>query len=331
MKAKLIFLFIKKISIKKILNFIKIFLSYWISVILKKTYRWGMPYSISVEISNYCNLNCPQCPVGNGTLSRKKGNMNFKTFKRIIDQTHQYLLNCFLYFQGEPFLNPLLPKMIEYAHKKHIFTATATNGHFLSEKNAKKIVLSGLDYIIISLDGLTQQTYQIYRKNGNIQTVINGIKNLVNAKKKLNRTNPFIEVQTLLMSTNEHEIKKLQKFVYQLGVDNFKIKSMQIYDFKKYAYLLPKNQKYNRYKKINGVWQRRKKIKNRCWRLWNSAVITWDGKLLPCCFDKNAKYYFGYVNSENLKNLLRNDKFKKFAKQVLKNRSKIDICRNCTE
>ncbi len=332
MLSKLIRFFLKKMTPKKIFNFFKVWISYWFSAITKKVWRWGMPFSASFEPSAICNLKCPECPVGNGKLKRKQGLSNFDTFKNFIDQASPYLMNLFLYFQGEPFINKEIFKMIEYANSKNIFTATSTNGHFFTKENILKIIDSGLDYLIISLDGASQQTYSQYRIGGNIETVIKGVRELINLRNSLNSKRPFIEIQFIVMGTNEHEIKKIKQLAKELKVDVLKFKSVQIYDFKNGLKFLPKKlTKFSRYKIENGQVRLKKRLKNRCWRLWNSAVITWNGDVLPCCFDKDAEYAFGNIKEKPLAELIKNQKFKKFALKVLTDRKSIPICRNCTE
>ena len=70
------------------------------------------------------------------------------------------------YFQGEPYINPKFLEMVSYASKKKIFTSTSTNAHYLDSETARKTVESGLDKLIISIDGTSQDTYEAYRIGG---------------------------------------------------------------------------------------------------------------------------------------------------------------------
>lgn len=297
----------------------------------KKPFRWGVPFSVSVEPTNVCNLRCPQCPSGNGSLTRTRGFINFETYKKIIDQTAPYLLNLFLYFQGEPFLSKNIFELIAYANSKNIYTATSTNAHFLSTENCEKIVKSGLDKLIVSIDGASQETYEQYRINGKLKTAEQNLQNLVSAKQKLNSKKPEIELQFLVLGTNEHEIQKFNNKWKKSGVDSIKLKTAQIYDYKNGSIFIPKKQKFSRYKKSKTGYVRKNKIKNRCPRLWNTTVMTINGDLLPCCFDKDAEHVFGNINQNSLKEIANNQKFKDFAKTVLTNRKQTEICRNCNE
>ncbi len=331
MKNKMFLIFSKKVDFAKIINLTKNVVSYVLSNILQKQLRWGMPISLSVEPTTSCNLQCPECPTGRNELKRNKGNMNLDLYKSIVNQTYKHLLNLFLYFQGEPFLSENIFEMIKYASEKNIFTSTSTNGHFINEKTAENIVKSGLDKLIISMDGTTQNIYEKYRINGNIEVVKQAISSIIKAKELYKSNLPFIEIQFLVLKTNEHQIDEMKKFCKELKINKLSFKSAQIYDYQDDTTFIPSIKKYSRYKKIEGKWELKNKLKNRCFRLWNSIVITWDGEILPCCFDKDAKYSFANVKNTDIKDIIVNQKFKKFAKQLQSSRKSIDICRNCTE
>ncbi|MBN1252643.1 MAG: SPASM domain-containing protein [Bacteroidales bacterium] len=324
--------FLKKLTIKKAFNFLKLLISFNISNILKRPFYWGMPSGISIEPTNLCNLFCKECPTGNQTLNRKKGNIDLEIYKKAINELSSYLTNVILYFQGEPYLNKLLFKMISYANSKNIYTSTSTNGHFLDEENSIKTIKSGLDELIISIDGITQEVYENYRVGGSLEKVISGINNIVKAKKKLKSKKPFVIIQFLVLKTNEHQIKEIKKLSKALGVNKLQLKSAQIYDYKNNSLLIPDIQKYSRYKKQkDGSFEIRSKLKNKCWRMWTNPVITIEGDVIPCCFDKDAKYKMGNIKEESFEKIWRNKNYCNFRKRILKSRKNIDMCRNCTE
>ncbi|MCD4745131.1 MAG: radical SAM protein, partial [Bacteroidales bacterium] len=285
---------ISKINVKRAGNVFKILFSYYFSRITGKTFHWGMPYSISFEPTTSCNLRCPECPSGLNQFTRPTGNLTFELFQNTTDQLSQYLFYMILYFQGEPFLNPDFFKIVKYAVKKKIYTATSTNAHFLNDENAKLTIESGLNRLIISLDGIDQETYSAYRIGGNYEKVIKGIKNIVKWKKQLKSATPYIIIQFLVFRLNEHQIDDIKKLGENLGVDEVRIKTAQFYDFKNGNPLIPTLNKYTRYKKqIDGTYSIKSKLPDYCYRMWSSCVITWDGLIVPCCFDKDAKYKLG--------------------------------------
>jgi len=324
--------FISKISLKKSANFLKIFTSYQISHILNRPVQWGLPVSISIEPTTSCNLRCPECPSGKREFTRPTGMLDPEFFKKVIDQVSSRLFSLTFYFQGEPFLNPKFLDMVTYASGKKIYTTTSTNGHYLNDTNAKKTIESGLDRLIISIDGTTQETYEKYRIGGDLKKVIEGTENVVKWKRKLNSTTPHIIFQFLVVKPNEHQIKEVKKLGFEIGVDEIKFKTAQVYNFENGNELIPNNEKYSRYRKgKNGKFQINNKLENRCWKLWHSCVITWDGSVVPCCFDKDANYKMGELNTSDLKDIWYSDQYQNFRTQLTRSRKEIDICKNCTE
>lgn len=235
------------------------------------------------------------------------------------------------YFQGEPFIHPDFLKMVQLASENKMYTSTSTNAHFLTEETAEEIVKSGLDRIIISIDGTTQETYSDYRVNGDLEKVLSGTKNLISAKRKFKK-GPYVIFQFLVTANNEHQIAEIKKIAKDLGVDEVKLKSIQVYEYEDGNSLLPSIEKYSRYKKEpNGKWVIKGKQQNSCWRMWNSCVVTWDGNVVPCCFDKDAEYAMGNTYSKSFKEVWKNQQYKGFRKSVLHSRKNIDICKNCSE
>ena len=324
--------FLSKITLKKAWNAGKIFSSYQLTKMRAKPVVSGLPFTLSVEPTTACNLRCPECPSGLRSFSRPVGNTNFEHFKKLVDQNASHLIYLILYFQGEPYIHPDFLKMASYASAKNIYTITSTNGHFLDDQRAKDTVLSGLDRLIISVDGVTQDVYENYRKEGKLEQVIQGTKNLIRWKKKLQSRTPHVIFQFLVVSHNEHQIPAIYDLANDLGVNEVKLKSAQIYNYQAGHDLIPKNLKYSRYKRMDdGSYQLKYKIENRCWKLWHAAVVTWDGKIVPCCFDKDASHAMGDLRDSSLKEIWHNTNYRQFRNKLSTSRKEIDICSNCSE
>lgn len=326
------FIFIATLSIGKLWNYMLIQCSYLLSRISGKPIQKGMPISISVEPTTSCNLRCPECPSGLRQFSRPVGKLGIDNYRKMVDQLKHRLMYLILYFQGEPMLNPDFFDMVKYAVDRKIYTATSTNGHFLDDVNARKTIESGLNRMIISLDGTEQATYEQYRKGGDLTKVLEGIRNVVRWKKELKSSTPFIIIQFLVFKNNEHQIPAMKALAKELGVDKLELKTAQIYDYENDVSLIPDNPKYARYiKDKTGKWKLKKPIHNRCFRMWSGTVITWDGRVVPCCFDKDATHQLGKLETHSFKEIWNSNTYNEFRKQVFKDRNKIDICRNCTE
>lgn len=324
---------ISKLTLKRCINSFKVLSSYYISRIFKKPIAWGLPISISFEPTTSCNLRCPECPSGLRAFTRPTGMLEKSFFEKTIDEIHKELLYLIFYFQGEPYLNTDFLKMVAYAHKKKIYTATSTNAHYLTDEKAKQTVLSGLDRLIISIDGTTQDVYQQYRVGGNLDKVIEGTKNIVKWKKELKSKTPFIFFQFLVVKPNEHQIEEVKKLGKELGVDQVRFKTAQVYDFENDPHqLIPTIDKYSRYKKNKeGKVVSKSGLGNYCWKLWHANVITFDGLVVPCCFDKDATHQLGNLKMQSFKDVWQNDNYKQFRRELIKSRKNIDICSNCSE
>jgi MoaA/NifB/PqqE/SkfB family radical SAM enzyme len=177
--------FVSKLTFRRVWNAAKVVSSFYITQWFRKPIQWGMPFTISLEPTTACNLRCPECPSGLRAFTRPTGNLKEDFFKKTIDEIHRELMYLIFYFQGEPYINPKFLDMVKYAHDKGIYTMTSTNGHFLNDENAKKTIESGLDRLIISVDGTTQETYESYRKEGKLEHVLKGAVNIVKWKKEM--------------------------------------------------------------------------------------------------------------------------------------------------
>ena len=258
--------------------------------------------------------------------------MNMEVFRKILDKLSPDLIHLTLYFQGEPMLNPHFTEMVQMARCQKIFVATSTNGHYLNAENVDKIIKSDLSQLVISLDGLDQQTYELYRVKGDFQTVVEGIQRLVAARESAKSSSPVIELQFIVMRHNEHQVNKVKEFAREIGVDKLSLKSAQVYNFNEESSIIPTLKDKSRYKQMpDGSWVIAKQIRNRCRRIWSSIIVTWDGKVVPCCYDKNADHQTGNLLEESLNTIWKNQLYTSFRKKVLSSRTEIDICRNCGE
>lgn len=322
----------RHLTLTRIWNLLLLRLSYWYSRMRGKAWIAGKPFSLSIEPTTACNLGCPECPSGLKIFTRPTGKLHSDLHAKMLDEVHSTVFYINYYFQGEPFLHPNFLDLIRAAKRYKIYTATSTNAHFITEKMAEEIVRSGLDRLIISIDGLTQETYENYRVNGKLEKVIEGTKYLVAARKALGSKTPHLIFQFLAVRPNEHEIPQVFTLGKELGIDEVRIKSAQLYDYKNGHPLMPKNVEYARYKQNpDGTYSLKYKTGNHCWRMWSSSVLTWDGQVVPCCFDKDARHVLGSIQDLQFSEVWSSAKYQAFRGAVLTSRNEIDICQNCSE
>lgn len=287
---------------------------------------------MAIEPTTACNLRCPECPSGLRSFSRATGKLDTSLFEKIIDEVSGHLMYLTFYFQGEPYLNPEFLDMVGIASRQKIYTTTSTNGHFLDDNNAKKTIESGLNRLIISIDGSTQETYESYRKEGKLDKVLEGTRNIIRWRKELKNSSLKVIWQFLVVKPNQHQISEIKSLAKEFGVDKVAFKTAQLYDYKNGNELMPTIGKYSRYRSNgDGTFSIKNKLEDKCWKMWNSCVITWDGQVIPCCFDKDATHSFGNVSTTDFKDIWFSKQYQTFRNALLNSRSEIEICKNCTE
>ncbi len=308
------------------INTLRAIISYIKSTATGRAFISGMPVSAGVELTNHCNLNCPGCNAGSGLMTRERGFMNIGLFDKIVTELAPYLLYLRLYFQGEPMMHPHFFSFLEIS--RNINTILSTNGHFLSKENAGRIVRSGLNKIIVPIDGIDQKTYSSYRVNGDLSIVLDGLRNLTEAREKASSALD-VEIQFLVNRRNEHQISSVRHLAREMKA-SLKLKSMQIINEGDFETWLPSKPHFARYRKKNGIYSIKSRLPNRCARLWFNPVITWDGKVVPCCFDKNADHIMGDINERSFREIWEGTEYRKFRERILTSRKSIKICQNCT-
>jgi radical SAM protein with 4Fe4S-binding SPASM domain len=300
--------------------------SYLMSSLSRRPFISGRPVSISAELTNYCNLSCPECASGSDIIKRERGFMDIGLYKKMIFELSPYLYYTSLYFQGEPMMHPQFFSFTGLS--REINTIVSTNGHFLTVENSEKMAVSDLRKLIVSLDGMDQNTYSEYRRNGDFGKVVNGIRNVAAAIVNHN-SSLKLEIQFLVSRYNEHQIPEAEHFAKEVGA-RLRLKSMQVINANDVEKWMPAGRRFRRYKVSDGTYVIKNSLPDRCMRLFFNPVITWDGKVIPCCFDKDAEYVMGDLNNESFISIWNGSRYNSFRKMILNGRNKIDICRNCT-
>ncbi len=287
-----------------------------------------LPPSISVELSSVCNLACPECATGLGLTRRENSFISYDLAAEIASQSRGRVLSAWLSFQGEPMMHP------EFFRIAGLFAGMnpviSTNGHYLDPENCRKLADSPLRKIIISLDGATPAVYNIYRKGGDHGSVTDGISRLA-AMVKERRSKPEIVLQFLVHRGNQHEAGAVSAFARSLGA-GFRIKSMQVLDPSEAGKWAPSDPRKSRYlKDADGTWKISGTPVRGCLRMWTSAVITTDGDVIPCCYDKNLMHLMGNLEHQTFREIWRGERYSSFREEVMRNRRNVLICSNCPQ
>ncbi|MCX7953688.1 MAG: SPASM domain-containing protein [Bacteroidales bacterium] len=282
-----------------------------------------MPYAITVETSSICNLACPECLVGTKKTQRTNIFFDIKEYENLLKNLKKNSFYLNLYFQGEPFLNQNIIEFIRIANKYKYYTVIATNGHCLNETIIKDIINNKLSKIIFSVDGISQQIYCTYRRNGNINKLIDNILLLKKIKEQYKSKLPIVEVQFLVHKYNENEFKKVKKWALENNFI-FKIKTIQIYNN---YHLIPTKNKFSRYYIGRNNTIKIKKRNTLCWRVFSNIIVNSDNNVVLCCQDKIPEYSYGNIKQNSIKEIWNSKIALQYRKSVLE--KKIYLCDNC--
>ena len=263
----------------------------------KKLVLKSMPYNIVIEPTNSCNLQCPLCSTGIGAQTRKKGILEFENFKKLVDELKDTVLQLSLQNWGEATLVKDLPKMIKYAADNGIFTRLSTNFSVkYNDQFFKELMTSGLGILVIDLDGTDQITYEKYRKNGNLELVLENTKKAVKVKKENSLKFPIIQARMLVMKHNEHQIEEFRKISKELNVDEIELGNIQV-NPNTAKHWLPSNQEF-----VYETYLKERKVTPCHWP-WSGLTINWDGGVSPCCVIDDEKSDFGDIFEQGIKKL----------------------------
>lgn len=296
------------------------------------TYVPALPVHISIEPTAHCDMGCPVCETGAEVLGRAQGTMSLEVFKRIIDRIHPHTHTVFLYFMGEPFLNKRIYDMIRYAKDHGIYVSLCTNGHFV---DAEQTVSSGLDEISFQLGGLDQRTHEIYRVRGRLQPQLDHLQALVAEKKRRGVRAPWIQAGFIVMRHNEAQVDEFLRVARdEWGVDEAVVINPCVRTVEQGRQFLTADDRYWFYDRRafekDGVLKPKSIPDNRCWWIWHSAVIMWDGSVVPCCRDAKGTYVLGNVLEEDFATIWNGPRYRAFRRKILTAQREVSICQLCS-
>lgn len=296
---------------------------------------FNYPRLVMIEIGTTCNLQCETCPTPREYLERPLILMNIDDFKKIIDNIKNYVHVVLLYVSNEPLLNPYLPEMIKYAAKNFLYVMISTNATLLDEKKSNELINAGLDEILLCLDGMTKESYELFRTGADFDVVIKNIRNFCFEKKKRKLKKPYVEVQFIVTKLNQDQIPEIKKFSREIGSDRLKIKSLSIaeycYSDKKRQELVDKflptrEDAKVRYKKdIDGKIKKRKIA--HCNTVKNQIVTLVDGRLVLCCYDVRGEYVYGNLLEKQFKDIWFDQK--NINKRKIAEKRQYALCKKC--
>lgn len=313
--------FIFNNSLKKFRNFLNAHYEMMMGNEVVSSY----PYLFVFEVTNVCNLKCPFCLTGKGISGgRDVRHMGFEEAKAIIDQVGDYVYLMQLYTWGEPLLNKDIYDIIKYAKQKNIYVMISTNATMLNEANCKRLVDSGIDYVMAAIDGLSDETYKKYRVGGDYVKVMRNLETLLKMKTRQKSPTPFVEWQFIVFKHNEHEVQAAERKAYEMGVSKFTPLPAYVED----EAWLPVGKEY----KVEVFNPER--LMN-CDRPWTHLNVRADGGVASCCYEFEKKDDFGNFSDGTFMQIWNNKKFAMSRRLIYQKRKGLEmeksdlICYGC--
>jgi MoaA/NifB/PqqE/SkfB family radical SAM enzyme len=297
-------------------------------------YYMAFGKGVRLEASSMCQLKCPICPTSIGLV--RKGiigwsYLKFEDFKRFVD-ANPNIRNIELSNRGEMFLNPELSSIIRYAYSKKI-RLTAWNGvnmNTVTRQVLEDMVRYKFRVVHISIDGATDKTYKVYRKNGDLNKVLKNIRILQQYKKKFNSKFPILRWQFIIFGHNQHELARAKAMAKRLGMTFVpKLNWHESYSQVVNRRLAGEQSGYSVFSQQEFRNRYGREYYLPCEELWTMPKINWDGKLLGCCYNRYSD--FGNVFESGLKPCLESERYNYAKKMLLGERPpREDIpCVNC--
>ena len=286
--------------------------------LFKNAKLFSYPPKLTICPGNVCNLSCPLCPTGQHDSKRKQGLMDFELFKRIMNECGPYVYDLSLFNWGEPLLNKYIFKMVRYAKKFRARVKISTNLKHFNNSISAAFIQSGLDEVIVSLDGASQESVAKYQIGNDFDGIIANMSQLVALKKQQKSNKPLIHWRFLVNRFNEHELEKARRLSKEIGIDVIKFNKFRCdmgdellldnrEQYSNVSSWLPRDEKYSMYDYDR---EEKKKIKiNHCKWLWYECSINWNGNVSPCCAVWNERFDFGNLGDSSFTQIWNSPKY----------------------
>jgi len=272
------------------------------------------PIHLDIESTNACNLKCAMCPHGLDSFEMKKGFFDYEVYQKLVPEfAREGLCSLKLSMRGEPLLHPRLADMVRLAKDAGVVeTMINTNGLLLDEGKIRDLYKAGLDYLIISIDGATAETYNGIRRGGDFNRLVSNIEAAVAIRDEMRLKKPLIRLQYVLMPENEHEVDTY------LGMWQDKVDIMTV---NRYSDRGAGDKKRFPYSPIG---------RSNCYHPWRRLSVNWNGDAKMCCGDWEDRCVLGNVKETSISDIWHGDIFNRYRKLLKREElDKIACCKEC--
>lgn len=278
-----------------------------------------MPYSIMIEPTSKCNYSCPMCAKNELGQEFRNQNIDGSTFDGLIDEIKGSCVIAFLWNFGEPLMNPKLTDMIEILSKERIYSVVSTNASLLDSEKSGELLKSGLNHLIISLDGTNAEEYGKLRPGGNFEKVLSNVRKMSELCTRYN-SSMLIELQFIITSANENSINRMGRIGEELGVDVVTLRKCSIRSEEGHISLGAKNKEYS-------YGEFAPKICGRsCYKVYSQSLVLSNGDIVPCCDVEEKRNVMGNLGKLSFREIWNSKKYNSFRMAVSRGTKECRLC-----
>jgi radical SAM protein with 4Fe4S-binding SPASM domain len=302
-----------------------------LNLLYRRGRPWSRPIHTQIELTNYCNLQCPVCPTGTGRLDRGRGAMDLDLLQRVVDEVGPYLLTAALWAWGEPLLHPRLADTLRIATGGPFSTLLSTNGQNLNDPAVLDALLEyPPTYLIVAVDGLTNETNSHYRVGGSLEPALEGVRSLAARKGRNGQAEPVLHMRYIVTRQNQHELPRVEEFARENGFDALSIRTLSIIDAPEtdHRELVPDREVFQAYEYADGRRVAREDFV--CQLAFCVPTVLVDGTVVACDQDFNAQAAYGRLGAgASFDDIWFSREARRVRRRIKKHPETLSFCRNC--
>jgi len=292
---------------------------------------WGWPLHMQIELTSFCDLECPVCPTGTGELTRSAKSIDVDLFEGVMKEAGPYLLTLSLWAWGEPLLHKKLDRILEITQRYPAVSLLSTNGQTLNHPRVQDALRRfPPTYLIVAIDGLCDETNSVYRRGARLAPALEGVRALAGWKRETGAALPVLHCRFMAMRQNEHELPRLRAFAEQAGFDMVSIRSLSIIDSVEQPHrdLVPVSSLLKAYDYKDGERVRRSDFV--CQHAFSFPSVLADGTVVACEQDFNGHDAYGVISRENTLSKVWRSAHASTVRRTIKHHPEdYSFCRNC--
>jgi radical SAM protein with 4Fe4S-binding SPASM domain len=318
----------------------------------------ALPTDLQVEVTGACNLRCKMCLVSyRPALSKREGALDYEDYMALLDALPG-LRRLTLQGLGEPLLAPHIFDMVGHAATRGIEVGFNTNAMLLTRERSDRLVGSGLGWLHVSLDGATARTYEAIRGRGRFHRVVANLRELVAARRTARTVTPRIQVNFVAMRMNYRELPALVDLSAEIGADRVWAQNLShsfddtdpsggyrgIREFAAREALGPSDEALSVFDRAreraaaHGLEIRLPELADAepppdepgCTWPWDSAYVTHDGVVQPCCMVMGSdRVELGRLSESNFLDIWHSPEYRAFRRGLISGRPH-PVCRGCS-